>query len=163
MASVASHDVINGPVKSLISKRLRTLRKKLNCILAIIDKFEKLLNKKQEQVLRSKPSVLDLINKFEKLHQPLAFALTKELKSTMQSRVGFASTMLTWTHECRCCLTYDYVTNDATDLLSEKDLDSISMPLAKTTLHQICTSKPLQIRSQTQRRRGEEEEGERRS
>ncbi|XP_028236934.1 uncharacterized protein LOC114416243 isoform X2 [Glycine soja] len=34
--------------------------------------------------------------------------------------------MLTKTHERGCCLTYDYVTNDATDLLGEKDLDSIS-------------------------------------
>ena len=38
----------------------------------------------------------------------------------------FASTMLTRTHERGCCLTYDYVTDDATDLLGEKDLDSIS-------------------------------------
>ncbi|KAG4403496.1 hypothetical protein GLYMA_01G122300v4 [Glycine max] len=34
--------------------------------------------------------------------------------------------MLTKTHERGCCLTYDYVTNDDTDLLGEKDLDSIS-------------------------------------
>ncbi|KAL5150190.1 Abietadienol/abietadienal oxidase [Glycine soja] len=38
----------------------------------------------------------------------------------------FVSMMLTKTHERGCCLTYDYVTNDATDLLGEKDLDSIS-------------------------------------
>ncbi|KAF7809190.1 glycine-rich protein [Senna tora] len=34
--------------------------------------------------------------------------------------------MLTRTHERGCCLTYDYVTDDATDLLGEKDLDLIS-------------------------------------
>ncbi|KAG6491688.1 uncharacterized protein LOC122002013 [Zingiber officinale] len=35
----------------------------------------------------------------------------------------FAAMMLTRTHEHDCCLTYDYVTDDATDLLGEQDLD----------------------------------------
>ena len=39
----------------------------------------------------------------------------------------FTATMLTRTHERGCCLTYDYVTDDATDLLGERDLDMISM------------------------------------
>ncbi|KAF8378383.1 hypothetical protein HHK36_029722 [Tetracentron sinense] len=39
----------------------------------------------------------------------------------------FTSTMLTRTHERGCCLTYDYVTDEATDLLGERDLDMISM------------------------------------
>ncbi|KAK9276037.1 hypothetical protein L1049_005568 [Liquidambar formosana] len=39
----------------------------------------------------------------------------------------FTSTMLTRMHERGCCLTYDYVTDDATDLLGEKDLDMISL------------------------------------
>ncbi|XP_065860902.1 uncharacterized protein [Euphorbia lathyris] len=39
----------------------------------------------------------------------------------------FTATMLTRTHERGCCLTYDYVTDDATDLLGERDLDFISM------------------------------------
>ncbi|GAB4829201.1 hypothetical protein Ancab_018866 [Ancistrocladus abbreviatus] len=38
----------------------------------------------------------------------------------------FTSLMLTRTHERGCCLTYDYVTDDATDLLGERDLDLIS-------------------------------------
>ncbi|GAB4839923.1 hypothetical protein Ancab_020633 [Ancistrocladus abbreviatus] len=38
----------------------------------------------------------------------------------------FTSLMLTRTHERGCCLTYDYVTDDATDLLGERDLDFIS-------------------------------------
>lgn len=38
----------------------------------------------------------------------------------------FTSLMLTRTHERGCCLTYDYVTDDATDLLVERDLDLIS-------------------------------------
>lgn len=44
----------------------------------------------------------------------------------VKSQNDFTSTMLTRTHERGCCLTYDYVTDDATDLLGEKDLDSIS-------------------------------------
>ncbi|GAB2280345.1 hypothetical protein Dimus_014982 [Dionaea muscipula] len=38
----------------------------------------------------------------------------------------FTSLMLTRTHERGCCLTYDYVTDDAIDLLGERDLDVIS-------------------------------------
>ncbi|XP_039008990.1 uncharacterized protein LOC120137256 [Hibiscus syriacus] len=48
----------------------------------------------------------------------------------------FTSTMLTRIHERGCCLTYDYVTDDATDLLSEKDLDLIA------TLSGRLTSRP---------------------
>uniref|UniRef100_A0A2N9EBJ5 Glycine-rich protein n=1 Tax=Fagus sylvatica TaxID=28930 RepID=A0A2N9EBJ5_FAGSY len=44
----------------------------------------------------------------------------------VKSQSDFTATMLTRTHERGCCLTYDYVTEDATDLLGERDLDSIS-------------------------------------
>ncbi|KAG1368810.1 hypothetical protein COCNU_14G012780 [Cocos nucifera] len=44
--------------------------------------------------------------------------------------------MLTRTHERDCCLTYDYVTDDATDLLGERDLDAIS------ALGSLVTSRP---------------------
>lgn len=54
----------------------------------------------------------------------------------VKSQNDFTSTMLTRTHERGCCLTYDYVTDDATDLLSEKDLDLISM------LSGLLTSRP---------------------
>ncbi|XP_027362348.1 uncharacterized protein LOC113869970 isoform X1 [Abrus precatorius] len=175
MAATATLDVADGPVMSLINKRLRALRKKLNRILAMEESVSqgKLLNKEQEEVLRSKPSVLALIDEFEKLRQPLSSALAEELDSALQSRretlaensgsteqpnsndvvvedllnliyfgslfdvkSDFASTMLTRTHERGCCLTYDYVTDDATDLLGEKDLDSIS------TLRGLLISRP---------------------
>ncbi|CAJ1931673.1 unnamed protein product [Sphenostylis stenocarpa] len=171
MATPASPDVADGPVMSLINKRLRALRKKLNRILAMEESVSqgKPLNKEQEEVLRSKPSVVAIIDEFEKLRQPLASALTEELHGAAPNPRGaetptqtlaessgslerphsddvvvedllnllyfgslfdvksdFASTMLTRTHERGCCLTYDYVTDDATDLLGEKDLDSIS-------------------------------------
>ncbi|XVE92554.1 hypothetical protein REPUB_Repub01dG0107600 [Reevesia pubescens] len=54
----------------------------------------------------------------------------------VKSQNDFTSTMLTRTHERGCCLTYDYVTDEATDLLSEKDLDLISM------LSGLLTSRP---------------------
>ncbi|OAY35089.1 hypothetical protein MANES_12G071300v8 [Manihot esculenta] len=37
----------------------------------------------------------------------------------------FTATLLTQTHERGCCLTYNYVTDNATDLLGERDLDMI--------------------------------------
>ncbi|KAE8701484.1 thioredoxin H7-like [Hibiscus syriacus] len=54
----------------------------------------------------------------------------------VKTRNDFTSTMLTRTHERGCCLTYDYVTDDAIDLLSEKDLDSIS------SLSELLISRP---------------------
>ncbi|KAG0450646.1 hypothetical protein HPP92_026632, partial [Vanilla planifolia] len=45
--------------------------------------------------------------------------------------------MLTRAHERGCCLTYDYVTDDATELLGEEDLDMIS------ALGGMVTSRPL--------------------
>ncbi|OMO51646.1 hypothetical protein CCACVL1_29662 [Corchorus capsularis] len=166
----------DGPVLSLINKRLRALRKKHNRILQMEESVAqgKSLNKEQEEVLRSKPAVTALIDELEKLRQPLSSAVSEEIQLALQgqtispdetpseaqqdksevseqvpnepdraiedllnllyfgslfdvkSQSDFTSTMLTRTHERGCCLTYDYVTDDATDLLSEKDLDLIS-------------------------------------
>lgn len=55
----------------------------------------------------------------------------------VKSQSDFTSTMLTRTHERGCCLTYDYVTDDATDLLAEKDLDLIS------TMSGLLISRPV--------------------
>ncbi|CAN8304293.1 unnamed protein product [Cochlearia groenlandica] len=44
----------------------------------------------------------------------------------VKSPNDFASIMLTRSHERGCCLTYDYVTEEAKDLLGDCDLDSIS-------------------------------------
>lgn len=175
MATTASPDVADGPVMSLINKRIRAFRKKMNRIVAMEESLSqgKTLNKEQEEFLRTKPSILALIDEFEKLRQPLASAVAEELQemapnarsaeaptqtlaessgsfeqpppqhsgedvvvedllnllyfgSLFDVKSDFASTMLTRTHERGCCLTYDYVTDDATDLLGEKDLDSIS-------------------------------------
>ncbi|KAE9615545.1 hypothetical protein Lal_00022703 [Lupinus albus] len=55
----------------------------------------------------------------------------------VKSQSDFASTMLTRTHERGCCLTYDYVTDDATDLLREKDLDLIA------AMRELLISRPV--------------------
>lgn len=44
----------------------------------------------------------------------------------VKTQSDFTSLMFTRTHERGCCLTYDYVTDDATDPLGESDLDMIS-------------------------------------
>ncbi|OWM83347.1 hypothetical protein CDL15_Pgr012828 [Punica granatum] len=55
----------------------------------------------------------------------------------VKSQNNFTTTMLMRTHERGCCLTYDYVTNDAIDLLGEKDLDMIS------SLGNLLISRPV--------------------
>ncbi|OVA09088.1 hypothetical protein BVC80_9097g180 [Macleaya cordata] len=173
---MAGSEVTDGPVLSLMNKRLRALKKKYNRILQMEESISqgKTLNKEQEEVLRSKPGVVALIDEYEKLRQPLSTALQEELNLSHQvsaaiptvnkedekekvealetaehhsnsvvedllnllyfgslfdvkPQTDFTSMMLTKTHERGCCLTYDYVTDDATDLLGEKDLDMISM------------------------------------
>ncbi|KAL3582814.1 hypothetical protein D5086_017146 [Populus alba] len=164
MAAASTSEITEGPVLSLITKRLRGLKKKLNRIVQMEESIAqgKPINKEQEDFLRSKPSVSAAIDELEKLRQPLSVAVSEEIElaahrlnpksdSTVvpeasngvvedllhlfyfgslfdvRSQNDFTATMLTRTHERGCCLTYDYVTDDATDLLSERDLDMISI------------------------------------
>ncbi|CAK7332803.1 unnamed protein product [Dovyalis caffra] len=163
MAATSTSEMTDGPVLSLITKRLRALKKKYNRILQMEEAVGqgKTINKEQEDVLRSKPSVSAALDELEKLRQPLSVAVSEEIElaahrfnpksdSTVvpdvrngvvedllhllyfgslfdvKSQNDFTATMLTRTHERGCCLTYDYVTDDATDLLGEGDLDMIS-------------------------------------
>ncbi|XP_073005239.1 uncharacterized protein [Typha latifolia] len=163
----------DGPVLSVVSKRLRALRKKLNRILQMEESLAqgKPLNKEQEEVLRSKPIVASLIDELEKLRLPLSAAISEELSRAaspppppsppkeapetadvedlvsllyfgclfdVKPQSEFTATMLTRTHERGCCLTYDYVTDDATDLLGERDLDAISALGALVTSRPAC-------------------------
>ena len=164
MAAASTSEITEGPVLSLITKRLRALKKKFNRIVQMEESIAqgKPINKEQEDVLRSKTSVSAAIDELEKLRQPLSVAVSEEIElaahrlnpksdSTVvpeasngvvkdllhlfyfgslfdvRSQNDFTATMLTRTHERGCCLTYDYVTDDATDLLSERDLDMISI------------------------------------
>lgn len=44
----------------------------------------------------------------------------------VRSEVDFTRSVLTKTHERNCCLSYDYVSDDESELLAERDLDLIS-------------------------------------
>jgi hypothetical protein len=161
----------DGPVLSVISKRIRALRKKYNRITQMEESLSngKTLNKEQEEVIRSKPVVTALIDELEKLRSPLTSALAEELQQTsdqkpkqldrsvnqddliedllrlvyfsslfdVRSQADFTAMMLTRSHERGCCLTYDYVTDDVVDLLSEKDLNLISV------LGSLVSSRPV--------------------
>ncbi|KAJ7542043.1 hypothetical protein O6H91_10G087300 [Diphasiastrum complanatum] len=71
----------DGPVLTMMSKRLRALRKKYNKILQIEESKAqgKVINKEQEDVLRTKIAIAVLIDEYEKLRQPLLVAVKEEL------------------------------------------------------------------------------------
>uniref|UniRef100_A0A0A9D3T6 Uncharacterized protein n=1 Tax=Arundo donax TaxID=35708 RepID=A0A0A9D3T6_ARUDO len=163
-AASAAAETTDGPVLSVISKRLRALRKKYNRITQMEESLAagKTLNREQEEVLRSKPVVAALIDELERLRAPLASAAAEEVSSRpapasaaaptdaasssdsdssiqdllalvyfgslfdVKPQSEFVATMVARTHERSCCITYDYVTDDAADLLAETDLDAVS-------------------------------------
>ncbi|XP_051149348.1 uncharacterized protein LOC127264048 [Andrographis paniculata] len=88
MASVssASEIAIEGPVLSLVNKRLRALRKKLNRINQMEESRcqGKTLNKEQEETLLTKPSLLAGIDELEKLRLPLSRAVDQEIELYME-------------------------------------------------------------------------------
>ncbi|GER51511.1 glycine-rich protein [Striga asiatica] len=76
----------DGPALNLINKRLRALRKKLNRIAQMEESLSqgKILNKEQEETLRSKSSVLAGIDELEKLRQPLLQAVEQEVELALE-------------------------------------------------------------------------------
>ncbi|MCO5609481.1 hypothetical protein L7F22_063708 [Adiantum nelumboides] len=70
-----------GPVLTMINKRLRALRKKYNKILQIEESKAqgKQINKEQEDVLKGKVAVCVLIEEYEKLRPALKEELEKEI------------------------------------------------------------------------------------
>uniref|UniRef100_A0A1D1XLB3 Uncharacterized protein C12G12.07c n=1 Tax=Anthurium amnicola TaxID=1678845 RepID=A0A1D1XLB3_9ARAE len=91
--AAAAAEAADGPVLSMMSKRLRALRKKYNRILQMEESLAqgKSLNKEQEEVLRSKPAVATLIEEYEKLRQPLSAALQEELSLAPLSSAAASS------------------------------------------------------------------------
>eukprot|EP00249_Psilotum_nudum_P022683 c28609_g1_i1 orf=92-1705(+) len=71
----------DGPVLTMMSKRLRALKKKYNRILQIEDNkaHGKPVNREQDEVLKTKVAVAALIDEYEKLRQPLFAAVKEEL------------------------------------------------------------------------------------
>ena len=126
--------------KTLNKEQEEVLRSKPS-VLALIDEFEKLrqplasalteeldlaLNNKRETLTEKSVPVDERPNKSDDVVEDILNLLYFGSLFEVKSQNDFTSTMLTRTHERGCCLTYDYVTDDATDLLGEKDLDSIS-------------------------------------
>ncbi|KAK6116476.1 hypothetical protein DH2020_049769 [Rehmannia glutinosa] len=85
-ASSSSEITNDGPVLNLVNKRLRALRKKLNRIAQMEESLSqgKILNKEQEETLRSKSFVLAGIDELEKLRQPLAQAVAQEIELALE-------------------------------------------------------------------------------
>lgn len=71
----------DGPVLTMMSKRLRALKKKFNRILQIEENKRqgKTVNKEQEDVLKTKIAIAALIDEYEKLRQPLLAAVKEEV------------------------------------------------------------------------------------
>jgi hypothetical protein len=71
----------DGPVLTMMSKRLRALKKKYNRILQIEENKRqgKTVNKEQEDVLKTKIGIAALIDEYEKLRQPLMAAVKEEV------------------------------------------------------------------------------------
>lgn len=86
MAASLVSEVTDGPVLSVINKRIRALRKKYNRIIQMEESVSqgKALNKEQEETLRSKTFVLAGIEELEKLKQPISVALSEEISAAVQ-------------------------------------------------------------------------------
>lgn len=86
MAAPLVSEVADGPVLSVINKRIRALRKKYNRIIQMEESVSqgKVLNKEQEETLRSKSFVLAGIEELEKLKQPLSLAVSEEISAALQ-------------------------------------------------------------------------------
>ncbi|KAK9074675.1 hypothetical protein SSX86_007273 [Deinandra increscens subsp. villosa] len=84
MASVtAASDATDGPVLTLINKRIRNLKKKLNRIAQLEESIAQgksaIKNKEQEDLLKSKPSIVAAVDELEKFRQPLCVAVDEEI------------------------------------------------------------------------------------
>ncbi|KAJ0818190.1 hypothetical protein HanPI659440_Chr00c03g0709921 [Helianthus annuus] len=82
-SATASSDVTDGPVLTLINKRIRNLKKKLNRISQLEDSITQgksaIKNKEQEELLKSKPSIVAAVDELEKFRQPLSIAVDEEI------------------------------------------------------------------------------------
>ncbi|KVI05589.1 uncharacterized protein LOC112525569 isoform X2 [Cynara cardunculus var. scolymus] len=96
MASVtATSDVTDGPVLTLINKRIRNLRKKLNRVAQLEDSIAQgksiIKNKEQEELLKTKPTIIAAVDELEKFRQSLSVAVDEEINLALQRRNVAAS------------------------------------------------------------------------
>ncbi|XP_037419011.1 uncharacterized protein LOC119283661 [Triticum dicoccoides] len=82
-----------GLALSVVSKRLRALRKKQDRIAQMEESVAagKVLNQDQKEVMHSKPIITALIDELERLRVPLSTALTKELSTVPAPAAGSSS------------------------------------------------------------------------
>ncbi|KAJ7943541.1 Glycine-rich protein [Quillaja saponaria] len=129
-----------------INKEQEEVLRSKPSVTALIDELEKLRQPlssavQEELNLTLSAQTQSLDDQHKKFDEPeskkeqLNYGVVEDLLNLLyfgslfdvKSQSDFTSTMLTRTHERGCCLTYDYVTDDATDMLGERDLDLISM------------------------------------
>ncbi|XP_037413620.1 uncharacterized protein LOC119276600 isoform X2 [Triticum dicoccoides] len=86
-------EIKEGPVLSVVSKRLRVLRKKQNRIAQMEESVAagKMLNQEQKELMHSKPVIAALIDELERLRVPLSTSLTKELSTVPAPAAGSSS------------------------------------------------------------------------
>ncbi|KAJ0490880.1 hypothetical protein HanHA300_Chr12g0460661 [Helianthus annuus] len=89
-SSTADCDVSDTrPSITVLNKRIRNLKKKLNRISQLEDSISQgksLKNKEQEDLLKSKPSILFAVDELEKLRQPLTVAVEEEISLAIKHR-----------------------------------------------------------------------------
>lgn len=129
--------------KTLNKEQEEVLRSK-PVVTALIDELEKLrspltsalaeeLQQSSDQNPKQPDRSIDQDDLIEDLLRLVYFGSLFDVRSQAE----FTAMMLTRSHERGCCLTYDYVTDDEVDLLSEKDLNLISV------LGSLVTSRPV--------------------
>lgn len=87
-----------------------------------VNKREKVRDDSGESVSDEGGKSREDFSVIEKLLEVLYFGSMFDVKS----EVDFTRSVLTKTHERNCCLSYDYVSDDESELLAERDLDLIS-------------------------------------
>ncbi|XP_044979704.1 nuclear transport factor 2 [Hordeum vulgare subsp. vulgare] len=80
-AAAAASEANDGPTLSVVTKRLRALRKKQNRIAQMEEAVAagRTLNQEQKEVMRSKPTLAAVIDELERLRAPLAVAVAEEV------------------------------------------------------------------------------------
>ncbi|KAI7726816.1 hypothetical protein M8C21_019513, partial [Ambrosia artemisiifolia] len=83
-SSTVDCDVTDKPSLTVLNKRIRNLKKKLNRISQL--EHSTIKNKEQEDLLKSKPYILFTIDELEKLRQPLSVAVEEEINLAVKNR-----------------------------------------------------------------------------
>ncbi|CAN1852541.1 hypothetical protein LINPERHAP1_LOCUS40688 [Linum perenne] len=131
IASIDELEKLRQPLSVAVSEEIEIAVKKIKNP-AQAEKNGEAENEKEEEKSEAKPG--DVV---ESMVGDLLNLLYFGALFDVRSQNDFTATMLSRTHERGCCLTYDTVTDEATDLLSEKDLDLIS------SLSGLVVSRPV--------------------